>query len=192
VRGPSPAGNPVPAGPRRDALPTPHRLNALREYCRGFAEVLASRADLEDRNRAKYLANQKRSFRQECSVPSWTVLVVLVGLGLVCLRSSGTSRPLNIILGCVIVGVPSFLLGEAEVLLADPARMCAPAAPVTEEWDRYEDQFLPPRATCHWNDGRTEDLVSPWITPAFLISFGLIAVCLVTLTVTHYRKGRRH
>jgi hypothetical protein len=148
-------------------------------------------SDLEDRNRAKYLADQQRSFRQESSVPSWTVLVVLVGLGLVCLRSSGTSRPLNIILGCVIVSVPSFLLGEAEVLLADPARMCAPAAPVMEEWDWYEDQFLPPRATCHWNDGRTEDLVSPWISPAFLIGFGLIAVCLVTLAVTHYRKGHQ-
>ncbi|WP_329301259.1 hypothetical protein OG410_25325 [Streptomyces sp. NBC_00659] len=163
----------------------------LREYCRGFANVLASRADLEGRNRAKYLANQQRSFRQESSVPSWTVVVVLVGLGLVCLRSSGTSRPLNIILGCAIVGVPSFLLGEAEVLLADPARMCAPSAPVTEEWDWYEDRFLPPRATCHWNDGRTEDLVSPWITPAFLIGFGLIAVCLVTLAVTHHRKGHQ-
>ncbi|MER5401429.1 hypothetical protein [Streptomyces sp. NPDC002599] len=124
-------------------------------------------------------------------MPSWTILVVLVGLGLLCLRSSGTSRRLNIIIGCLIVGVPSFLLGEVQVLLADPARMCAPAAPVTEQWDRYEDQFLPPHATCHWDDGRTEELVSPWITPAFLISFGLIAVCLVTRAVTHYRKGHQ-
>ncbi|MER5401428.1 glycoside hydrolase domain-containing protein [Streptomyces sp. NPDC002599] len=71
-----------------DALTTPHNLIAagrtylvlstakegvilpnlfppdeLREYCRGFADVLASRADLESLNRAKYLANQKRAFR---------------------------------------------------------------------------------------------------------------------------------
>ncbi|GAP51246.1 hypothetical protein [Streptomyces azureus] len=90
-----------------------------------------------------------------------------------------------------MVGGLSCLWGAARVLFADPARMCGTPSWPRPGWDRFEEGFFPPRATCHWGDGRVEDLVSPWVGPAWTVSLGLAAACVVTSAVARYRKEHR-
>ncbi|MFJ9249921.1 hypothetical protein [Streptomyces sp. NPDC101776] len=53
---------------------------------------------------------------------------------------------------------------------------------------RYDSGFLPPRATCHWDDGTHKDFVSGWINPLALTC----AVVLVTALVLSYGRLRNH
>ncbi|KDN79349.1 hypothetical protein DF19_28520 [Streptomyces olindensis] len=122
---------------------------------------------------------------------SWVVPLIIVGLGLLCLRLPGGRRGRNACVGSVVVGALSYLWGAAQVVFADPARMCDTPSWPRADWDRFEERFLPPRAACHWDDGRTQDLVSPWVVPALSISFGLAVACLVTLAVARHRKEHK-
>ncbi|WP_329375525.1 hypothetical protein [Streptomyces sp. NBC_01483] len=119
---------------------------------------------------------------------SWTIAVVIVAAGSLCLRFRAGQRLPSAVAASLIVAFFTYLMGAGEVVFADPARMCQPTATIPD-WDNYEEGLFPPRAACRWADGSTEELVSSWVNPLLFIALGVALACLIALVVSHYRKG---
>ncbi|MEU3983941.1 hypothetical protein AB0F77_28325 [Streptomyces sp. NPDC026672] len=120
---------------------------------------------------------------------SWVIAAVIVVLGSTCLRFRTGRRLRSIAVAGVVVGVLSYVSGAVDVVFADPARMCDPPSWPRPDWDRFDYGFLPPHATCRWDDGRTYELVAPWVDPLLLISISLTVVCAIAAVAGHHRKG---
>ncbi|MER8017839.1 glycoside hydrolase domain-containing protein [Streptomyces griseoluteus] len=173
----------------KEGVILPHDLppTMLRDYCKGFGDSLMARAGLEARSQAKYLANHARAFSKESWVGSWVIAVTFVGVGSSCLRIRQGKRLRGAVVAGLVTALLCYLLGAVEVSFADPSRMCEPTVSIPT-WYRYEEAFLPPRAACPWADGRTYDLVSPWVNPLLFIALGVSAVCLKVLMASLKRK----
>jgi hypothetical protein len=122
---------------------------------------------------------------------SWVIAVVIIAMGASCLSFRVGKRLRGAAIASFVIIFFCYLMGAAEVMFADPSRMCEPTAPIPTV-DRYEEAFFPPRAVCHWPDGHTDDLVSSWVNPLMFTALGVAAVCLVALVVSRYRKGLLH
>ncbi|MFE0351148.1 hypothetical protein [Streptomyces griseoluteus] len=119
---------------------------------------------------------------------SWVIAVVIFAIGSSCLRFRQGKRLRGAAAAGLVIAFLCYLVGAGEVFFADPARTCEPTVSIPT-WNRYEEALLPPRAACHWADGRTYDLVSPWVNPLLFIALGVTAVCLVALMASPKRKG---
>ncbi|MFJ1600892.1 hypothetical protein [Streptomyces sp. NPDC088261] len=122
---------------------------------------------------------------------SWIIAVAIGAIGALCLSFRTGARLRGALKAGLVIAVLCGLMGAGQVFFADPARMCDPLEPIPD-WNRYEERLFPPRAACHWADGRTYELVSVWVNPMLFTALGVAVVCLLALAVSRYRKGPLH
>ncbi|MGW4495536.1 hypothetical protein [Streptomyces sp. NPDC004376] len=105
-------------------------------------------------------------------------------------RSREVHRLVGLGKASAVTGIVCYLLGCLQVVLTIPAHACPDRLELHPPVHllRYDSGVLPPRVTCHWDDGTHKDFVSGWINPLTLVCAVVLAACLVRALVLFRRR----